>query len=217
VIELFEIAKVYLPRGNKLPDEQLMLGLTSGSDFLTVKGVIEALVAEVNKHAQCEVANTSHELFTAGRSCQLRLGGEVFGYLGEVSPAGLKGFELTGPTTVAEVRLALLLKIADLVPHYVKQPAFPAIHRDLNLVVDENVRWAQLAQIARTGGGTHLEGLEYKDTYRDAERLGPGKKSLLMTITLRAPDGTLTSQQADAICGEIVALCHRDLGANLRA
>jgi len=217
VIELFEIAKVYLPRGDKLPDEQLMLGLTSGSDFLSVKGVIESLVTEMNKHAECEVAETRHELFTAGRCCQLRLGGEVFGYLGEVSPAGLKRFELTGPTTVAEIRLAPLLKIADLVPRYVKQPAFPAIHRDLNLVVDETVRWAELARIARSAGGTHLEGLEYKDTYRDAERLGPGKKSLLLTITLRAPNGTLTSQQADAICSEIVAVCHRDLGANLRA
>jgi phenylalanyl-tRNA synthetase beta chain len=217
VIELFEIAKVYLPRGEKLPDEQLMLGLTSGSDFLTVKGVIEALVAEMNQHAECEAAETRHELFAPGHCCELRLGGEVFGYLGEVSPAGLKRFELTGPTTVAEIRLAALLKIADLVPRYVKQPAFPVIHRDLNLVVDETVRWAALAGIARSSGGTHLEGLEYKDTYRDAERLGPGKKSLLMTITLRAQDGTLTSQQADAICGEIVAACHRELGANLRA
>lgn len=217
LIELFEIAKVYLPRGNQLPDEQLMLGLTSGSEFLAVKGLIEALVSEVNKNAPCEVAGAGHDLFVAGHACQLRLGGDVFGYLGEISPAGLKRFELTGPTTVAEIRLAPLLKIADLVPRYVKQPAFPAIHRDLNLVVDESVRWAELARIARSGGGSHLEGLEYIDTYRDAERLGSGKKSLLMTITLRSPDGTLTSQQADAVCSEIVSACHRDLGANLRA
>ena len=64
--------------------------------------------------------------------------------------------------------------------------------------------------------GADLEGLEYRDTYRDAERLGPGKKSLLLTIALRSKEGTLTSPQADAVRDRIVAACKREHGAELR-
>ncbi len=66
-----------------------------------------------------------------------------------------------------------------------------------------------------------LEHLEYRDTYRDPKRLGEGKKSLLMTITLRWKEGTLTSQQADEIRDQVVAACRakhaRNCGRNKAA
>jgi phenylalanyl-tRNA synthetase beta chain len=58
--------------------------------------------------------------------------------------------------------------------------------------------------------------LQYLDTYRDAERLGPGRKSLLMTIALRSTDGTMTNQQADETRDRIVAACSKQHGAELR-
>jgi phenylalanyl-tRNA synthetase beta chain len=104
-----------------------------------------------------------------------------------------------------------------LVPQYVPLPAFPAVSRDLNLVVDETVLWAQVAATVRSHGGAELEGVEYRDTYRDAERLGGGKKSLLFSIVLRGASGTLTSQQADAIRDRIVTACKAEHHAELRA
>ncbi len=96
-------------------------------------------------------------------------------------------------------------------------PAYPAVTRDINLVVDEAVRWADVAATVKANGGPCLEHLEYRQTYRDPERLGEDKKSLLMTITLRWKEGTLTSQQADEIRDQIVAACREKHGAELRA
>ncbi len=217
VIELFEIATVYLPRAGELPDEELMLALTSGGDFLAVKGALAAVVAELNPRIDLDAADAEVELFDPRRSCQLRLDGELWGYLGEVSGEGLRRFDLRAATTVAEVKVSLLSRVADLVRLWQPQPAFPAIGRDLNFVVDEQVRWAEIAAAVRASGGERLELLEYKDTYRDEARLGAGKKSVLMSITLRARESTLTSHEADAIRDRIVAACGQRLGAQLRA
>jgi phenylalanyl-tRNA synthetase beta chain len=115
------------------------------------------------------------------------------------------------------VNLALLVEAANLVPQYQPLPPYPAVTRDLNLVVDEAVRWADVAETVRANCGEYFENLEYRDAYRDAERLGAEKKSLLMTIVLRSKEGTMTNQQADDIRDRIVAACRREHGAELRA
>ncbi len=94
---------------------------------------------------------------------------------------------------MAEIKLSPLIEAADLVPRCVPQSPYPAVTRDLNLVVDEAVRWADVAATVREHGGPCFESLEYRDTYRDPERLGADKKSLLFSIALRSAEGTLTS------------------------
>ena len=121
-----------------------------------------------------------------------------------------------GRPRVAEIRLAPLMEAADLVPRCVAQSPYPAVSRDLNLVVAEPVRWADVAATVRQHAGECFESLEYRDTYRDPERLGSGKKSLLFTITLRSSDGTLTSQQADEVRDRVVAACRERHAAELR-
>ncbi len=215
-IELFEIAKVYLPQGRKLPNEEPMLGITSGRDYLAVKGVIEAAVAELRPAASLESCQDDGELLDPGQSCRLMLDGELLGYVGRLRPEGLQRFDLRGPATVAEVKLSLLVKAANLIPRHVSQPPYPAVTRDLNLVVDETVRWAEVASTVRANCGDCFEQLDYRDTYRDRERLGSDKKSLLLTIVLRSKQGTMTNQQADEIRAQIVAACRKEHGAELR-
>jgi len=118
---------------------------------------------------------------------------------------------------VAELQLTPLVELANLVPRYEPLPPYPAVTRDLNLVVAEAVRWADLAETVAAGAGDYFEALDYRDTYRDPQRLGAGKKSLLMTLTLRWKQGTLTNQEADRIRDQIVAACGAKLGAELRA
>ncbi len=96
-------------------------------------------------------------------------------------------------------------------------PTYPAVTRDLNLVVDEAVRWADVEQTVRTAAGPHGESIGFQDVYRDTKRLGPGKKSLLFTLTLRWNEGTLTGEQADQIRAQVVAACGKAHGAQLRA
>ncbi|HEX3868866.1 MAG TPA: phenylalanine--tRNA ligase subunit beta [Pirellulales bacterium] len=217
-IELFEIARAYLPRRGQLPCEELLLAMTSSRDFSTVKGLIEALVAQVNPAIELQAAAAEFDLLDVRQACRLTFDdGEVFGLLGSVSAEGLRQFDLRSPTMVAELRLEALIARAVLVPQYVRQSPFPAISRDLNLVVDEPVRWESIARAVRGAGGELLESFDYRDTYRDPERLGAGKKSVLLSVRFRDQQGTLTSEQADTLRDAIVAACREAVGAELRA
>ena len=141
---------------------------------------------------------------TTGQRCSGR--DLLLGYLGEVSHAGLERFELRGDATVAEFKLSTLEQIAELIPKYRQPPVFPSVARDLNLVVDEGVLWDELSATVRRAAAPHAEDIEFQDVYRDAERLGAGKKSLLFTLTLRSPDGTL-NDEADQIRSRVVDAC----------
>lgn len=215
-IELFEMARAYLPRAGELPQEELMLAITSGREYSVVKGVVEAILREVKATDPLEAADADIVLLDPSASCRLRFRNEAFGYVGQLTSNALRQFDLRGPTTVAEIKLSLLVDAADLVPRCVSQSPYPAVTRDLNLVVDESVRWADVAATAKASGGPLFESLAYCDTYRDAERLGD-KKSLLFSIALRSAEGTLTSQQADEVRDQVVAACRAKHGAELRA
>lgn len=218
-IELFETARVYLPSGEALPVEPRVVGLTSGGDYHALKGVIESLLEVLNPRATLEVAqlSRSHTLLDSGKSSELRLGGKLLGFLGEVSAAGLKQFGLRSKTTVAELDLAVLATSAALIPQYEPLSQLPAISRDLNLVVDEAVRWAALAETVQRAGGEFLEEVRYQETYRDPSKDGPGKKRLLFSLSLRSSDRTLTSEEADQLRDQIVAACQAAHGAMLLA
>ena len=182
-----------------------------------MRGIVEAVVEAVSPAIELEARASAIALLDAGAACRLKIGEQELGYVGQVWPEGLRQFDLRGPTTVAEVRLSPLFEAAILVPRYAGLSPYPAVSRDLNLVVDESVRWAEVAATVRRNGGPDLENVQYRDTWRNAERLGPGKKSLLLTIALRSKDGTLTSPKADAVRDRIVAACNREHGAELRA
>jgi phenylalanyl-tRNA synthetase beta chain len=224
VIELFEIAKVYLPSGKpgELPSEPRLLAITSGGDFRTVKGIIEGLVSNLNRQATITAQSTYHELFGKEPCCMLHCcvsGREpiLLGYLGTLSPASLKQFDLRGNTTVAEISLSALQDLADLIPRYVPLPTQPAVSRDLNFVVPEAVLWEDLARTVQAAASPEAEDLQFVDVYRDEKKLGSGMKSLLMNVKLRLPDATLTSEQADAVCGRIVAAVKERHAGILRA
>lgn len=214
-IELFETARVYLSAASGLPREQPTLTAVSGSDFLRVKGVVEAILAVLHIGEPLEVTDFRHELLAPDSACELRLGGQRLGFLGTVSPAGLKAFSLRGPATILELDLSLLDAQARLATTYAPQSPYPTISRDLNLIVAEAIRWADVATTVRSAAGPELERLEYLQTYRDPDKDGPGTKRLLFSFTLRSKDRTLTGPEADAIAGAVVAACQTQHGARL--
>ena len=209
IIELFEIAKVYLPQEGELPQERRTIGITSGGDYGALKGILEGLLSALNPAVQLHVTdddNTSG-LLDRVRSSKLLLDGQTWGYLGQLSPAGLKQFGLRSHTTIAEVDLDQLIRLACLVPQYRQPSPYPAISQDVNLIVDEPVRWSELASTIERVGGDCLEQVDYRETYRDGDKDGPGKKRLLFSFTLRSSDRTLTGDEADTIRERIVDAC----------
>jgi len=216
VVELFETARVYLAQPGGLPREELLLGVTTGGGFFRLKGILEATLATIDPALRFELAELRHDLFAAGKGAELRLNGERWGVLGEVSAAGLERFGLRSPAAVAEVRLEPLVGLQQTAQAQ-SLAAYPAVSRDLNFVVDEAVRWAALEAVVRKAAGEKLETLAFQELYRDAKRLGHGKKSLLLSAHFRDAGGTLTSQTVDEARDRIVAACRTELGAELRA
>ena len=215
VIELFETARIYLPHAGQLPREQWTLGITSGGDYYRVKGVVETIVAALNPSLRLEVSDTRQPLLDPARSAELRLEGRRLGFLGELAAESLKQCGLRAGTTVAELDLSVLVEIACLIPQHADQSPYPPIERDLNLIVDELVRWSQLEHTVRDSAGECLESIRYQETYRDPEKDGSGKKRQLFSITLRSAQRTLTNEEADQIRDQVVAACHQAYGAVL--
>ena len=212
---LFETARIYLPLENSLPHEQWTLAAVSGQDFLTVKGILETVLERVAPECILEAVDFKHPLLQADQACELKLSGKRWGFLGKLSPAGLKQFGLRRDALIAEFDLGSLVPLAVLTPQHQQISPFPAIARDLNLVVDEAVRWSQLSASVKGAAGERLQAVRYLDTYRAPDKDGPGKKRLLLSVQLRSAERTLTGEEADQIVERIVASCGEMHGAVL--
>lgn len=214
--ELFEIADVYLPRpGHDLPDQPTRLGLVSGRDFLGLKGVVEALLARLHVDGALEVRPADVPLFAPGRSAELLLGGEALGYLGEVARDRLDALEVRNPCSAAELGLAPLVARAVLVPQHRSLPSFPAVDRDLSLVVDRSLPWAELSAAVTAAAGPALESVDFLDTFAGGN-LPEGRHSVHFGLRFRHPGRTLTGEEVDRAVGSVVAACAARFGAALR-
>ncbi len=217
-VELFEIAKVYLPREGELPAEKRVLALCSGGGFAELKGVVEGLVAAVAPGSQLEVTEAKGALLDASRSAGLLLGGVPLCLLGELSPAGKAKFDLRGDCSIAELDLGVLTQAAELVRQTKPLSSYPPVSRDLNIVVDESIAWSAIEAAAAEAGGPLVEAIAFTDdSFRDAGQLGEGKKSVVFRVQLRSHEGTLTSEQADGVVSAIVGALKAELGGELRA
>ncbi len=215
-VELFETAKVYLPQDEGLPQEQWTLGITSGQGFHHLKGVIETMLHSLKIEEVLTVEPTQQDLLHADYSASLSLNGEHFGFLGEVNAGGLKTFSLRNPASVAEIRMDLLVQHATLIPQHSQLSNFPAITRDINVVLAESVRWDALEASVRSAVDAGLlEDVTYQETYRDPQRDGDDVKRVLFTVKLRRGDQTMTSEEADSVRGQIVAAIESQLDGNL--
>ncbi|PQO44577.1 phenylalanine--tRNA ligase subunit beta [Blastopirellula marina] len=216
-IDLYEIAKVYLPKPGALPDERYMVGITSGKSFYEIKGIVEALIATLNPNITLQAIPYTDPMFEEGQGCHLTIDGTTLGYLGVVSGKTCKAFGLQRAASVAELDLGALMKLAILVPQHQEFSTHPAMNRDLNLIVDEGVSWAALQEISYVAGGPLVANVAFQEIFRDPRKDGHGKKRVLFTITLQAFDRTLTGEEADKVIADILAQCDKQTGAKLLA
>ncbi len=163
---LFEIANVYVPRaGQVLPDEPTRLALVSGLDFRAMKGVIEALVDGLHAKGALSARPASVSLFEEGTAGELHLDGQRLGYLGEVGQAVRSLFELKEKCSAAEIEFDVLLTRAHLVAQFRSMPPYPAVVRDLSLVVVKGLPWGDLYEVVVRAAGANIEAVSYLDTF----------------------------------------------------
>ncbi len=215
--DLFEIAHVYLPGPTDadLPAEQYTLGLVSGQDFFFIKGLVEAIAQRLGISYALHYEPSLISGMDPDWSVRIKLGNQVIGCQGAVDSKWLREMKLPGTVIAAELSLVALLDVAQLVPKQREVSPFPSIIRDLNLVVEETVRWSSLECSVRGAVGAELAAVHYRETYRDTKRDGDGRKRILLSVELRKPDTTLTHAEADSLVKNILDRCEQEVGAKL--
>jgi phenylalanyl-tRNA synthetase beta chain len=229
--DLFEIARAYLARRGaddlrcSPADEPHLVAFVAGGGFLRGKGLTEAMLEGLGVTADPEAAIAYRPLemplFAPGRAAEIvltRPGQPAcrVGVAGEISPDPLAAFSLRGPVVAAELRLDRLdFAISRQRP--LEQPSeFPAVTRDINLVVAEDVPWGDVARVISATGGDLVETIRLAEVWRDRERLGENRKSFVIAVTLRSRLGTLTGEEATAAVQTVIDAAARECGASLR-
>lgn len=207
-VNLFETAKVYLPSNDQgIPDQPMKLALVSHRDFFAVKGVVEAIVKELNPMATVQVKECDEPLLDASQSGELWLGEQRLGWMGSVSASAKKQFGLRADAVIVELDLSILEHQTQLIASHLNQSQFPSVTRDFNFIMDEEVRWASLESTIRAENAPLLESVKYLETFRDETRDGPGKKRVLFSVVFRSNEATLTGTEAEELCNRIIANC----------
>jgi phenylalanyl-tRNA synthetase beta chain len=215
--ELFEFASVYIPTRNGKIEEPTKLGILVARGFLEQKAILELLLARLHISATLDCIPCPDAIgLTPGRAANLRLDGRHWGYLGEVDPAWLARYDLRGDCSAAEVDLDPLISLATLVPQARGIAPFPAVERDLSLVLSTRVPWAELDAAVREAAGPHLESLEFLDTFSGGS-VPPGSHSMHFGMRFRHPERTLTGDEVERAVQNVVAHASRRLSAALRA
>ncbi len=214
-IDLYEIAHVYLPKADGLPQEPLMLGLVSGRDFAAMKGLVESLLRELSPEIELQFAASKIEIFDISRSATIYSGGTMVGHLGQISAASKKTFGLRQNTTVVEVDLSFLATVVVDVRRHQAISEFPAVKRDFNFILAESTPWVDLEKTVRAHAGPLLESIQFRETFRDEKRDGAGKKRILLSLQLRSKENTLSGPQVESVCDAVVQACQSSLGARL--
>lgn len=215
-IELFEMAKVYLPvEGQPIPDQPTKICFVSGHDFFYVKGVIEAIVEAMSPGIDVRLVSTEHGLLDPDRSGELKIGDSTLGWMGRLSQSAKKLFRLRGDAVVAEIDVRLLEDCMVLIAQHQNQSAFQSVSRDFNFIVENSVPWDALEETVRARGGDLLEAVDFREVFRDESKDGKTKKRMLLSVTLRSQDATLTGDQVDVVCQSIIDGCAKNHAAVL--
>lgn len=215
---LFEFAKVFLhakPDRTDAQAEPEMLSFVTEQPYGELKGLVEAIAATLNSSAVVTMRPSALPCYEAGRGAEVLLNGQPWGWLGEVAATVRNQLDLRDPVSAAELRMSLLLTTANLNPTYVEVPRFPVSERDLNFVLDEQVPWQELSDVACSAAGPLLESVAFGGQYR-GQQIPPNKKSYVIRLNYRSAERTLTNDEVEAAQQRVIKECSSKLGAALR-
>lgn len=228
-VHLYEMGSVFATSpGRKQPKERLLVGgVLAGAwhrpawnapaaalDFFDGKGVIENLVRELAV-SRFGVRVADHAHLQPGRAADIVVDGEVVGWLGEVHPEVADAFEAAAPVVAFEMDVARLVRASRDARPFSDVPRFPAVERDLALVVPESVSAEQVERAIRSAGGKLLDGVRLFDVYRGAG-IEQGFTSLAFSLEYRAQDRTLTAEEVDSAHQRLVRKVSGAVGGRLR-
>ncbi len=216
-IGLFECATVYFPTedGMSREEKEFVVAMDGKGDFYDLKGYVEAFLDAVNVKAY-RLESAAETGFHPGICAKITKGSKVLAVLGQVHPAVAAEYGLSKGTYIAVLYVNALLETADGSKQFKKLPAFPALTRDLALVMDDAIEAGAVAEMIKKSGGKALESIRVFDVYKGAG-VPDGKKSVAFSLAFRLPDKTMNDADADKAVANILKRLEAEAGIILRS
>ncbi|MHC4434051.1 MAG: phenylalanine--tRNA ligase subunit beta, partial [Planctomycetota bacterium] len=214
---IFEIANTFVPTDGQGTDQLIQkakLSLVCDGDFREMRGVIEGLVHSIDRDAQ--VALDPADLLWAHHGATITVNSQPIGSAGIVSVAVAEKLGIDEVTVcAAEIEFEMLLSMGDTAAKVKPIPRFPAIQRDLSIIVDEQVRWADIIAAVESKACEELEEVEFVGIYR-GKPIPSSKKCVTLSLRFRDEYGTLTHETVDRFQADIVGSLSEATAAELR-
>ena len=180
------------------------LGMYGAGDFFVMKGVVEEFLDKIGMHEKEEYDPKSGKPFLhPGRQADIIYKGTVIGYLGEVHPAVADTYGIGERAYVAVLEIPAILEFATFDRKYEGIAKFPAVSRDISMVVPKDVLAGEIERVLVQRGGKILESYNLFDIY-EGSQIKDGFKSLAYSITFRAKDKTLEENEITAAMKKIL-------------
>lgn len=213
---LFEVGSVFWIDHEGRMVERKQVGLAGGNDYRATRGAVETVLNRLDASRPVHVEPAERAGFARGASGQIRWGEALVGWIGQVTSKVADRLGLRQPPMAAELLLDPLLDGMQHVPQLVPLPKFPAVRRDLSLVVADTLRYDAIESLVASLALPDLETVEYVTTYR-GKPLQPGTQSVTITLVFRGRTTTLTSDAVDAAMNRVVEQARLRLNATVRA
>ena len=220
-VRLYELGNIYLPKAlplTELPDERTMftLGMYGRGDFIDMKGVCEEFLEKIGmKDRVTYDPNSGKPFLHPGRQANMVYDGKVVGYLGEVHPQVADNYSIGEKAYIAVIDIKDVLEFAGFNHKYTGIAKYPAVTRDLSLVVPHAVLAGQIEEVFEERGGKILESYQLFDIY-EGSQIEKGFKSMAYSLVFRAHDKTLGENEIPAVMKKIMNGLN-SLGIELRS
>ena len=195
-VRLYELGNIYIPKAlplTELPDErvQFTLGMYGEGDFFTMKGVIEEFLDKLGITGRKSYRPNSGKTFLhPGRQADVYYGDKLLGFLGEVHPLVASAYGIGEKAYIAVLDMPTVTELATFDRKYAGIAKFPAVSRDISMVVPKQILAGEIEDVIIQRGGKILESCQLFDIYEGAQ-IRSGFKSMAYSITFRAKDRTL--------------------------
>ena len=199
-VRVYELGIVYLPQQltlTELPEErmQFTLGMYGEGDFFVMKGVVEEFFEKAGLHKTASYDPQAGKPFLhPGRQANIIYDGEALGYLGEIHPAVADKYGIGEKAYVAVLDIPKVVEHASFDRKFEGIAKFPAVTRDISMMVSKDILAGQIEAMILQRGGKHLESLNLFDIY-EGEQVKKGYKSMAYSLVFRAKDKTMTEDE----------------------
>ena len=215
---LYELGRTYFLREDGLADEPkiLSLGLYGPNEsFFTLKGAVETILATIRAEKVTFEAEQTNPSYHPGRCAKVYVNGQEIGVLGQIHPLVAANYGVDTELFCAELKFDALFAARGADPVYAPLPKFPAVTRDIAVLVDAAITVGALEDCILSAAKGLLKDVKLFDIYNGAN-LPKGKKSVAFNLILRADDRSLTAQEADDEVKAVLEALEKDFGATLR-